>query len=247
MTRSETLVLASTAIFCASPSFAASPGETEDARAKGRRLYLEAREAAGGGQPLRDYSVELSTIVTTPQDQKVRFDSRVDVVAPYVLRQEIDSNIGKIKVVSDGEKAWKKTTQGVEELPPDAVRFQRAETDRGNILFGEVPPEGDIRYRGEETVDGKTVDVIEIVDVGGAPLRLFLERERRDLVKMMYVGDVRGAGMTQVEEYFSDFRDVDGFRMRFTRRVVRNGKESSRSTASSYRVNTGLRSEDLLR
>ena len=226
------------------PSAAAAE---EDPRAKGRRLYLEARDAAGGGVPLRDYAIELSTIVTTPQDQRVRFDSRVEVVAPYVMRQQIESNVGRITMISDGEKAFKRTPQGEQELPASAVEFQRAEADRGNVLFGEVPAEGDIRWRGEETVEGKTVDVIEIVDVGGSPLRLFLDRENRDLVKMLYVGDVPGLGMAQVEEFFSDIREVDGFRMHFRRRVVRNGKESSLSTASSYRVNQGLKAEDLLR
>ena len=106
---------------------------------------------------------------------------------------------------------------------------------------------GEIRFRGEDEVEGRAVDVVEIVDVGGSPLRLFLAQDNRDLLKLMYVGDVPGAGMMQVEEVFSDIREVDGFRRHFKRRVLRNGKEAVISTASSYEINRGLDPEDLLR
>ncbi len=191
--------------------------------------------------------MDLQTTITTAQDQQVRFESRVEVVLPYILRQEIGTNLARITMIFDGERGRKRTAQGEQDLPAEAVRFQLAQSDRDHILFGDVPPAGAIRYRGEDTLEGRPVDVIEIADVGDTPLRLFLDRETRDLVKILYVGDVPGGGMAQVEELYSDFQTVDGIRLHGTRRVLRNGKEAVRSTASNIRVNSGLDPEELLR
>ena len=90
------------------------------------------------------------------------------------------------------------------------------------------------------------MDVIEIIDVGGSPLRLYIDRESKDLLKQVYVGDVPGGGMAQVEETFSEFVDVEGMRFATRREVVRNGEPGRASVLSGIRINANIRRDIVL-
>ena len=133
------------------------------------------------------------------------------------------------------------------DLPNEAAALQRAELARRHILYGDLPAKELVRYRREEPVDDRIADVIEIIDVGGAPLRLYVDRESKDVVKHVYVGDIPGGGMAQVEETQSDFIDTDGFRFATKRAVVRNGTPARTSVLSNIRVNSGVKREIVLR
>ncbi|MDA0205601.1 MAG: hypothetical protein O3A53_01920 [Acidobacteria bacterium] len=211
-------------------------------------VYLAAREQAGGSKPGRlvDYSYDVVTTLPAGKNQ-VDVHGSVVVILPDLIRQELQTPQGPTQLFFDGVSAWQVLGGKRRDLPNEAAALQRAELARRHVLYGELPTKELVRYRREEQVDGRIVDVIEIIDVGGAPLRLYVDRESKDVVKHVYVGDIPGGGMAQVEESQSDFVDIDGFRFATRRSVVRNGESARTSVLSGIRVNGGVRREIVLR
>jgi len=211
-------------------------------------IYLAARQQAGGAKPGRliDYSYDVVTTLPAGESH-VDVHGSVVVVLPDLIRQELQTPQGLTQLFFDGVAAWQVLGGKRRDLPNEAAALQRAELERRHILHGDLPAKELVRYRREEPVDDRIADVIEIIDVGGAPLRLYVDRESKDVVKQVYVGDIPGGGMAQVEETQSDFIDIGGFRFSTRRAVVRNGKPARTSVLSDIRVNSGVKREIVLR
>ncbi len=242
----RTTVLALATFIAFTPTASA---EDEDPYAKGWQIYMAARETAGGGpggKQLVDYTFDLVTELKT-NDQTVQYNSTLALIVPYYQRQSTSSPIGKTVMIFDGKQAWQQTVRGKQHLPPSMVGTHRATMDRSHILLGPPPTRDAVHYLRDEEVAGRMTQVIQINDVGGTPLRLFVDTENADVLKHVFVGDVPGGGMAQVEEIFDGFVDVGGFRWHTEKTVLRNGKEAIRSVTSNLEVNVGLKVEDLLR
>lgn len=211
-------------------------------------VYLAAREQAGGARPGRlvDYSYDFVTTLPAGKSE-VDVHGSVVVILPDLIRQELQTPQGLTQLFFDGVSAWQTLGGKRRDLPNDAAALQRAELARRHVLYGELPTKGLVRYRREEQVDDRISDVIEIIDVGGAPLRLYVDRESKDVVKHVYVGDIPGGGMAQVEEAQFDFVEIEGFRFATRRVVVRNGESARTSVLSGIRVNSGVKREIVLR
>lgn len=216
----------------------------QDAQQRGWEIYQQARRAAGPGEPLRDYSFE--QVATIERDGNVyNVVSRVQTIAGQAQRLEVDSQGGVITMLVNGDQGWRGSAVGKQPLPPEAVELQKKEDARITALLGPEFQKGSVRYRSEDEVDGRPADVIELSDVGGTPLRLFIDRQSKNVVKRMYVGDAPNGMMAQVEEFLSDYRDIDGYRWPHAKRVVRNGAQASKSTVRNVRLNQGLTVEQL--
>jgi len=224
------------------PIQAAPPSDDAE---RGAELFERARRAATGGNELHDYAFDLATVIEMPDGRRVRFTSFVQVIPPSAFRQHLESAAGNQTMFFSGDAAWQQTIQGRRDLPQSVVRRQDADLRRGHVLYKPAP--SGVTYRGADEVEGRAVDVIQIADVAGAPLRLFLDQETHDLLKRVYVGDAPDGSMAQVEEFLSNYVLVGGFRWPTTKRVVRNGKIATTSTASNFEVNQGLDSKTLLR
>jgi hypothetical protein len=235
-----TIALAAFALVAAETALAADPDAWT--------IYLAAREQAGGAKPggLTDYSYDVVTTLPAGESQ-VDVRGSVVVILPDLIRQELQTPQGLTQLFFDGVSAWQVLGGKRRDLPNEAAALQRAELERRHILYNAPPGKELVRYRREEQVEGRVADVIEIIDVGGAPLRLYVDRESKDVLKFVYVGDVPGGGMAQVEETQSQFVNVGGFRFAARRTVVRNGKPARTSTLSGIRVNTGIQREIVLR
>jgi hypothetical protein len=219
----------------------------DDAHRRGWEIYQLARKAfRGGGSPaaIKDYSFHLRTRLHTPQGI-VEVASASFLVYPAFIRQEIETARGKIVIVFDGDHGWQLAGGSRSDLSADAVEQIRAEIARSNILIGPEPEPSLVRHLGRQEVAGRAADMIQIADVGGTLLRLFVDAETGDVVKHMFVGDTP-QGLAQVEELFSDFREAGGYRWHHHREVLRNGKPALESTRSGIQVNTGLDQTRLL-
>src|SRR5690606_25682761 len=152
-------------------------------------IYLAAREKAGGAKPatLIDYAYDVVTTLPAG-DNQVDVHGSVVVIVPDLIRQELQTPQGLTQLFFDGNSAWQVLGGKRRDLPNEAALLQRAELERRHILYGSLPAKELVRYRREEQVEGRTADVIEIIDVGGAPLRLYVDRDTKDVIKQVYVG-----------------------------------------------------------
>ena len=132
-------------------------------------------------------------------------------------------------------------------MPADAVGRIRADLARSHVMLAPPPEISDVQFLRSEEVDGRPTDVIEIRDVGGTPLRLYVDVDSHDVVKQVFIGDAPDGTMSQVEEFYSDFREIGGYRWHHKRKVVRNGKPALESETSNLKVNSGLTKSDILR
>ena len=236
-------------VLCALSILASSGVAEEDPRTRGWQVFQQAREAAGAGAdglPLRDYVFELATKAVGPEGDVER-RSKGYYLHPGLVRQEIDDPRVKVVVIFDGKKAWQVVPGDVHYMPDELAKRYKRELDRSHILLLPPPPKDSIWFLKQEQVAGRQTDVIELREVGGPPLRLFVDVETHDVLKMMFVGDAPGGGMAQVEEYFSNFQEAGGYRWPFYKRVVRNGKVATETTTLSLEVNTGLTESDIVR
>lgn len=237
------------AVLCALTILAGSVAAEDDARERGWEIFQQARAAAGvkaDSVPVKDYVFELQTKALTP-DGEVQRHSKGYYLHPGLVRQEIDDPKAKIIVVFNGDKAWQIVPGDIHYMPDALAKRYKMELSRSHVLLSPPPPRDSIWLLNKEEVEGRQTDVIELREVGGPPLRLFVDSETHDVLKMMFVGDAPGGGMAQVEEYFSNFQESGGYRWPFHKRVVRNGKVATETTTMSLEINTGLTESDIVR
>jgi hypothetical protein len=224
-----------------------APNADQAAREQGWKVFQQARQAfrAGGDPaPIHDYSFNLDSQLHTPKGV-MQITSKTFFVAPAFVRQELDTPQGKVVITFDGDRGWQQSSDGRRELSGEAAAQIRGELARNNVLIGPEPDPALVRYAGRGEVEGRPAEIVQIGDVGGTLLRLFVDAETHDVVKHMFVGDTP-QGLAQVEEVFSDFSEVGGYRWYHHREVIRNGKPALENTRTNLQVNTGQERAGLL-
>ena len=210
------------------------------------QVYLAARTAAGAGPDapaIRDYTLFLSTTAATPQG-KAEFRSRFYYKHPRLIRQEIESPAGNVVMVSDGGGGWRLMPDDIEYLPPSDVKRIWDDLERVHVLFAAAPEPSAVHLIGDDTVDRRKVNVIEIGNVAGSPLKLFVDAQTHDVLKKAYTGDTP-IGRADVEEYYSGYKSYGVYRWYGQKRVLRNGREALAITVEDVKINSGLSEADL--
>ena len=229
---------------------AAAQTAPANATERGWQVLEAGLKAAGGREKLeavQDYSFELQSHVIAPQgDLDVRSENRF--VFPSTFRLDSHTPFGEQNVAGDGKFGWTRAATGIVTLPPEELTRIAADLARSNVLFRPPRDRSRVKWVAEDTIDGKACDVIEISEVGGAPLRLSIERRSGDFVKRGYRADTPGArGVGSVEAFMSDYRTVGGLRLAFRVRVMLDGKLVRESVTEQFQINSGLDPQELLR
>ena len=226
-----------------------NPASAEpNAKQRGWEVLSAAREAIGSAKvELRDYSCSIETRLSRKGGPPIELKSTLQFVMPELVRQDVETPNGKMTLTFDGERAVRQAKGEETEMLPGRTAQLRGDLARANVLLGPAPSPDAVRFLRSEKVDDREADVIEVQDVGDAPVRLYIDAETRDMLKMVYVGDIPGGGMAQVEEFFSDYVEAGGIRWHRTRRVIRNGEEAIVSKRDDFVVNTGLTMDDIVR
>jgi hypothetical protein len=223
------------------------PPKQESAKAdaasleKGRQILARAQQAAGGADKLagiKDYTqtLELKIAPTSGGFTVKETNSWID---PSFLRQESVMPIGKIQVYSDGKGGWIVTPRGAGALtgPPLA----QVAGDIFRIYF---------RLLISDRMPGRTVnavgdDTVEIADSAGQTAQLTIDPATGLVRKMRYQAvNVAGPPMT-IEQSFTDFRDTGGVQAPYKVDVTQGGSPFGEMTVSDWKVNTGLKPEEL--
>ena len=221
---------------------------SEDAKEQGWGIYQRARAAAGtgsGGHLIQDYSVELVTRIKNAEGQEGEFRSKQSYLHPNLVRQEIQTERATVIMVFDGTKVFQLLPNDARFLPDEQVARFRADLARAHVLIGDPPDSTDVRFLRQEEIEGRQTNAIEIYNLGGMPVQLFVDAETHDVIKKAFIGDTP-TGLARVEEFYSAFREADGYRWHRHRRVLRSGKWSLEATTSNIQVNIGLTKSDIL-
>jgi zinc protease len=210
-------------------------------RERGKQLLAAAQKAAGGIEKLmaiKDYTEALQ--LNIPQ-QNLHIQQVNRWMAPSHLREDNDLGQGRISMYSDGKIGWIATPQGsgglggpqLKQVKGDLFRsyFQLLMSDR---LNGRI-------------VNAVDVSTVEVSDADGNSVRLTLD-PKTNLPQSILYDSVAVVGQPQaVQETYSDFHEISGIQVPFRVVITQNGKRYADETTTDFRINTGLRLEDLQR
>jgi zinc protease len=210
------------------PSAKADPA----AEAKGRELIERARKALGPGP--RDIVMSSDATMHTPQGS-MPVKQQAWIIEPAEIRSEQNLPFGKVTVYYDGKGGgWMVSPQGQMPLPPPVVTQVRQQMFRH--LQGLL--------RGDYKAMTVGPNVIEVS--GGDALTTRIEFDANGLpARQTYRSlPVTGEPATVTETY-SDWKEAGS--VRYPGRIVieQNGNKAMEIAVTEYRVNTGLKSEDL--
>jgi hypothetical protein len=159
--------------------------------------------------------------------------------APNYFREEDELPGMKAVVYTDGKTGWLSAGQQSGNLGGPQARQAKGDWFRSYIaLLLSSRTEG-------RTVNAIDTDTVEISDRDGNIARLTLDPATHLPARLSYDAvSVAGAPPT-VQETYSDFRETDGVKIPFKVTMTTGGKPYGELTVSEFRINTGLKPEEL--
>jgi hypothetical protein len=205
---------------------------------RGKALLERAAQAMGGADKLaavKDSTETLEIALNPNAGDGLRMKQINRYLPPSTFRQEQEVGpVGKITAFTDGKTGWIVTPQGVQNMSGDVLRQARGEVFRQleTLVLSDHDASRAVSALDDHSVqisssDGQTVK-LEFDPATGLPSK----ETYRD-------------APAEVVETFSDWRDAGGVKMPYKILMEQNGRKLGDVTVSEYRLNTGLKAEDL--
>jgi zinc protease len=218
----------------------ATPAEKEETAGILRKLI----DAHGGRDALlavKRLTADATTHLMTP-DGKLSAVTRTSIEYPDRVR--VDATLPAAKIVqiyADG-KGWIKDPAGVHDAPAAMLQDLRsgALRDPLGLLRAAAADTLVVRLRPEEGADGRVLRVLAVFGIDATPVRLFIDKQTGELVKIGF--DTRGGpqGPVYAEERYEDYRKVDGISVPFKASVVRSGLAVLERVLTAVTINPTL-------
>ena len=215
-------------------------GEAEVTKAKA--ILANVIEAHGGLNKLKSVKniVTKGKMVANTPAGMMELDGEVTLVLPTKARFDFSMPaIGmQMSRIYDGQSMWMVMPQGVQDLPAALVEEAKKEIFRESISLltyisgGEVS----VQYLGAEDVKGKMADVILVSDTPADTLKLFIDQEKKYIIKKEYQA-LTEQGPAERDEFLDDYREVSGVMIAFHTVLFDNGEQSVEITFSEAIIN----------
>ncbi len=214
---------------------------------KGREILAKAQQAAGGADKLAAVK-DLTKSYTFKSKTGLNAEQSVKIVLPDTMLQESKLPFGTLVAAVGPEGGWMRAPQGMMPMPPPQLEQARGELFRlrESILLSDRMPNRTVNFVEQAEHNGSPVSVIEISEENGPSVRLWVDDASGDLVKQTYQSSAITGSPSQVEQIFSDFREVGGLRVPFKVLVLADGNEFAQVEVSEIQYNTGLDQETLI-
>jgi zinc protease len=207
---------------------------------KGKELLQRAQRAVGGADKLaavKDYT-QLAEYTLGANARNIKVKQTDRWLAPTAFRQDSDAPNGKLTAYYDGERGWLANDRNSTILA--GAQLKQVKGDLFRVYF---------RLLLSDRIAGRVVnavgdDMIEISDPSGEITRLVLDSDGMPKGVLYETTNVSGPPVPVSEEY-SDFREVAGVKIPFFTRIVQGGQMSADVKVEDFRVNTGLKAQDL--
>ncbi len=203
--------------------------------ARGAQMLNHVRAALGGAAKLsgvKDVEYNADVELHTP-GAPIKGTQHNIYLLPSTMRQQIDLPIAKQSVYADGSSGWMAGPNGVQPAPGPVLKQVQGETFR--VLYHLVMLDNAVE------VDASAV---EISDDKGDAAKLTVDAQTGLPAKLTYQS-VGMAGPVEVEETYSDWRDVNGIKVPFQRSVMQGGQKFADVHIKDFKFNTGVKAEDL--
>jgi hypothetical protein len=164
---------------------------------------------------------------------------RAQRIFPDTLRQEQKLPFGEIDVFSDGKTGWIRNPQGLGPLSPPVAQQIRQDMFRNVLSLVLSDGSADRKLSG---VDDHTVD---ISNAAGDQARLTIDPATGLPSKISYMTSPMAGPASEVVETYTAWKAVNEVMLPFEYVIEQAGKKSVEGKISSYRINSGLKVEDL--
>ncbi len=216
---------------------------TAEGERKGRELIAKAVEGIGGAErldALSTYRSEMMMEATTPQGS-MGIKAKAAIALPGRMRWELTLPFGTMVQVLNGDDSFAQTPQGTGPLPDT----QRAQLEQGlrrlaPVLLQHRDADGFTAVAtGAGEVDGTVVEMVH-VEIDGAANTLGIDPETGHILSIAYRGTNMMGAPGDLEQRFSDFRDVDGLTLPFASVTTFNGEPMLSGTVQSTELDVAI-------
>lgn len=212
----------------------------------GKDLLEKMIAAQGGREKLSN--VKDSQVKGTMELLAAGVSGNITIVRKEPDRQRLDIDVTDITITQayDGKKVWMINPQlgeGSREMPePFASAFKR-QVIGNNALLKPEKYGITFHYKGKEKVEDKDCLLLESVNSDGYKTLYYLDAKTFLVVKSKFKTlDQAGTEIDQ-ENYYSDYRKVDGLTVAFKVTSFRQGTEFMKLTLSDVKYNLNVKDE----
>jgi hypothetical protein len=220
---------------------------TLDALERGRAILAAAQKGAGGLarlRDLRDVSMRFTGKLFTPGGEIALEGSEI-FVFPDVLRSEQQLPFGRAVNFFDGVGGWRKGMQGVEDFSDPMKKVFRGQVVRNTLNLLRAVGDFSVVFE-EQAKVGETASDVIVITREGESVRLYIEPASGMLLKKAYRGVGMG-GLADIEEIYSDHREVFGIRLPFRVEILQNGTRFMEATMTEIEFDSGVDPAELAR
>ena len=186
-----------------------------------KTLIDRAVRAKGGLERLKTIRTvqAVTDTVIEIEGKKVTVPTTIRVRYPGAFRVDSDTPAGRLTQVFDSGSFWIQDARGASVAPPAAAESMRGNVQRDSIALLLALADGRVKARrgGDVTVDGRALPALDVDIKPGGPLTLVLDPSSGLILRQRYPAGSAAGG--NVEETFSDYRDVDGLKVAFAVKV----------------------------
>jgi zinc protease len=204
-----------------------------------RALIARAVAAKGGLSLLRSIQTVRAESVATVQSNGINADlpSTTTIRYPGEFRIDAMTPAGRLVQVFSGGKYWVQDPSGVHDAPESMAALIRGNVQRDTVPLLLALNDGKISASlGEAAEDGRKLPMLAVALPGSTPLTLIFDPVTALLSKSKY----RMSGPTgevNVEEIYSNYREVNGLKVPFTTEVRRDGAPAVQRTLRTFEFN----------
>jgi zinc protease len=209
-----------------------------------RALIARAVAAKGGLELLRSIQTVRMESVTTVKTGGTSTDlpSITTIRYPAAFRIEASTPAGRLVQVFSAGNYWIEDANGVHNAPEGLAEQIRGTVQRDTVPLLLALADGRVAAKATETVEGgQTVPALDVVLPGAKPLTLIFDPATTLLAKARYrVGSSPAGGEVNVEEIYSDYRDVNGLKVAFKTELRREGAPAVNRAVRTFEFNVPI-------
>jgi hypothetical protein len=207
--------------------------------AKGKALLAAALKASGGDfvKAVKDISVIFDLTVSAPQGEfAVKGEANINFGGKLLMK--MTTPMGEMTQGYDGQVAWMRTPQGVQEAPASARAGLQARIfgESLSILQRLDAPGVEIQGIGKS---GDLEGVAVVDSAHGVQAKFFVDPRTGLVVRKISTANTMGSS-GEVEESYDDFREVNGVMVSFHTVSMQGGKKVAEQKISAVKINPGI-------
>ena len=190
---------------------------------------------------IADQKTSANLLVQTPQgamDLKMETTFKL----PNKVLSVITLPMGQMTSGFDGNSVWMKSPQGTQVLPDSQKGDRLADLNRNTLMILRNFNSEIFKVQALEKaeVEGKPVNVVALIDNSSQKTTtLYIDLQSGLLLKKAYNGTLMGGPPADIEEFFADYREVDGIKMAFKTTIMSGGQKRAEISLSEVKFNTG--------